>query len=506
MSDGKAENEKRATGAPLAALAAALILVLFLITRLPLIFLRDPFFDELFTIWLTSRGFAGMLEALRDDSGPPLFYFLVRVARLVFEGIASPLVLARSIALLCGLGSLLLLMLRRSLGTTRWIAAVFLSIYLPAVYFSAEARSYALCALLVGVGSLALMTWVEGLSRRALIIAVVSFTLAACSHYYAVLLFPLPAILGVFSRKRTAALSGALASVGCGILFIPGFLLAFSQPEEAIGWMREAETRIAPGPALFLHRLGTAAPYSDGFAPAPPLFVQLVSLAMVLAVLVWRTTKSRRAWIFAAITVLPWLIGLALALAGRPLYFPMRFESIVAVPLALWWGESLQTVPKRARAVVLLALIVLGLYAVNLAVLDHASRQPDEFRRAVLVARAALPSNSVVVASGFAFLETHAQTGADWQPRLMSFPAEQAIHPGWRAEIGPVRINQEIDAVLRSAPEFFWITDSGSGELQILSRKASLTPIFRAGPVYLVRGIRKQGAGASAGTSEPGQE
>lgn len=490
----------------LAALAAVGILGLFLATRLPLIFLREAFFDELFTIWITSKPLAGIVEALRHDSGPPLYYLLVRGARLLCGTLASPLTLARSLALLCGFGSLLMVLLARRLGTSRWLAAVFLTVYFPAVYFSAEARSYALCALLIGAGSLALMNWVEGMERKALTIVVASFVLAAYSHYYAVLFFPLPAILGSFMRRRTAVVSGVLASLACGILFIPGFLLAFSQPEEAIGWMREGVSGMAAGDALFLQRLGPAAPYPDVFASQPPLPLQFISLALVLAVLVWRTPKSRRAWIFAAITVLPWFVAIALALAGRPSYFPMRFESVLAVPLALWWAESLETLPGRARAAVLLALGVLGLYVVNLAVLEHVSRRTDDFRLAARAAPETIPSHAVVVASGFAFLETDAQIGASWRPELRAYPSEQAIHPGWRAGIRPGQISSEIEAVLQDATEFFWIADAGSGELEVLSRKAALTPIFRSGPVYVMRGIRKQDAAGSEGTSKPGPE
>jgi len=490
----------------LAVLAVPGILVLFFATRLPLFFLRDAFFDELFTIWITSKPVAGIVEALRHDSGPPLYYVLVRTARLLCDSFASPLTLARSTALLFGLGSLLLILCARSLGTSRWIAAAFLAVYFPAVYFSTEARSYALCALLIGVGSLSLMKWVESLDRRALIAAVASFVLAAWSHYYGVLFFPLPAILGLSLRRRAASVSGVLASLLCGALFVPGFLLAFTQPEEAIGWMREGGRLIGLADALFLQRLGPASPYPAVFAADPSLVLQLVSLVLVLSVLVWRTPRSPRGWIFAAITVIPWMISMALALLGRPSYFPMRFESVLAIPLALWWGESLQSLPRRARAVIAAVLILLGLYVTNLAVLDHASRRPDDFRLAARAAWASIPADAVVVASGYTFLETSAQTAENWSPVLRAFPREQASHPGWRAEISPDQIPAEVDAVLKGTGEFFWIGDGGSGELEVLSHEAALVLLFRSGPVFVVRGVRKPDEGGSGGTSAPIRE
>lgn len=507
--NGQRTTEKLRRPVPperLPALAAVGILGLFLATRLPLLILRDAFFDELFTIWITAKPLAGIIEALRHDSGPPLYYLLVRAARLAAGSFTSPLTLARCLALLCGLGSLLLILSARSLGTSRRFAAAFLAVYFPAVYFSTEARSYALCALLIGMGSLFLLKWVDSLDRRALVAAVASFVLAAWSHYYGVFFFPLPALFGIFLRRKGALVSGGLASVLCGALFVPGFLLAFTQPEEAIGWMREGGKLIGLTDALFLQRLGPAAPHPALFAPESSPVLQIVSLLLVLGVLAWRTLRSPRGWIFAVITVIPWLISMALALLGRPSYFPMRFESVVAVPLALWWGESLLTLPRRARSVVLMVLLVLGLYVANRAVFEHASRRPDDFRLAARAARAAVPSNALVIASGFAFLETSAQIDASWQPQLQAFPREQAVHPGWRAPIPAAQIPGQIDAVLRDATEFFWIADSSSGELEVLSRRATLTPVFRSGPVYLVRGIRKQDAARSEGTLEPGRE
>ena len=54
-----------------------LIATLFLALRIPLLVVRQPFFDELFTRWIAGKSFGGILVALRFDSGPPLYYFIV---------------------------------------------------------------------------------------------------------------------------------------------------------------------------------------------------------------------------------------------------------------------------------------------------------------------------------------------------------------------------------------------------------------------------------------------
>src|SRR5258708_6462216 len=55
------------------------LVLLFLIPRLALLFAREPFFDELFTRWMSAGSFTGILSALHSDSGPPLYYFIIHL-------------------------------------------------------------------------------------------------------------------------------------------------------------------------------------------------------------------------------------------------------------------------------------------------------------------------------------------------------------------------------------------------------------------------------------------
>src|SRR5438045_3967519 len=57
--------------------AVVLIALVFLALRIALLIAREPFFDELFTVWISGKSFAGIVHALMNDSGPPLYYFVV---------------------------------------------------------------------------------------------------------------------------------------------------------------------------------------------------------------------------------------------------------------------------------------------------------------------------------------------------------------------------------------------------------------------------------------------
>src|SRR5436305_14048711 len=64
---------------PHSPLPSYLIVLLFAAASIPLLIVRAPFFDELFTRWISAKPFTGILAALRLDSGPPLYYFVVRL-------------------------------------------------------------------------------------------------------------------------------------------------------------------------------------------------------------------------------------------------------------------------------------------------------------------------------------------------------------------------------------------------------------------------------------------
>ena len=118
--------------------AAAGILALFFAFRLPLLYYRQPFFDELFTSWISAKSFAGIVAALRYDSGPPLYYFLVHL----FSA-------GRIVSLVASLIAIVLLLREK-----HFLAAAFVAVFPPSVLFAVDARAYALCALFVTVGVL----------------------------------------------------------------------------------------------------------------------------------------------------------------------------------------------------------------------------------------------------------------------------------------------------------------------------------------------------------------
>ena len=375
------------------ALRMTTIVALFLAPRLALLYLRQPFFDELFTRWICAKSFAGILQALHYDSGPPLYYFLIH---LIGD---PPLLVIRAISLLFSTIALIALLVSR-----RFIAAALLAVFPPAVLFAVDARSYALCAMFVAFGILAL-------DRDRPYAAGLLLVAAAYSHYYGALFF-------VFLWKQWRPLTIAV------LLFLPGAWLALHQPRASMAWV------------------GGFPRYPEVLFARPPLWLLIVA-AGLLVVAGYRLNR------YAAMTLIP--LGLALALR---IYFPLRFESIIAVPLVLWLEAS-----AHKRVIPLLMAVWTAICAVG--IIDHVQRPVDGYRDAAMRLRGL---QGPVVATGYLYLETIMVRPAT------AFPAEQAVHPGWRAS---ATSGSELPA-----GTFFWIGERYAPELAIIRRSRSIAPIY----------------------------
>jgi hypothetical protein len=397
-------------------LPSAFCLLTFLAARIPLLVLRAPFFDELFTRWIAARPFAGILSALRHDSGPPLYYFAVHLLG------DPPVETTRVLSLVCAAIAFVVI-----LSWDRLPAALLLAVFPPAVLIAADARAYALCAMFVALAIVAV-------DRGRPMLAALLLAAAGYSHYYGVLFFPM-LLLGSTrpyasgpppARRRYLALPLAV------FLYLPGFWLALHQPTEARAWM----TMNWPD-ALFVR---------------PPLVLAIIgAAALVLSVRVNRY-------------MLMVLVPLILAIALR-VYVPMRFESVIAAPLALWLAESLRN--NRFRLALTTALIAVGTFWTALGIIDHVNRPPDPYRQSARWIAVHIPAKETVIASGYCYLETM----MNGHERVAAFPPEQSEHPGWRALPRP--------EVPIPTGAFYWTGERGAPELGILIRERRIIkPLF----------------------------
>ena len=257
--------------------------------------------DEVITAMRVIPGsFEEMLHRVKtSESNPPLYYVLAWAWAKAF---GTGEVGLRSLSALFGAATVPVgYLIGRQLAGARagLLLAALLAVNPMLIWYSQEARSY---ALLVFFGALSLYFFVRALDTRSgrdLAFWALASALALCSHYYAVFPVGLEAVwLLVALRGRWRAVLPALAAVGgTGLALLP-LLNAQTNPTH-IGWIDHSplpERLWETGVGFLIGETGhvIAEPPRERYALVPSI---LIGLALVLLALRADDRQQRRAWI-----------------------------------------------------------------------------------------------------------------------------------------------------------------------------------------------------------------
>lgn len=466
---------------------AALFIALLSI-RLAYLLVREPFFDELFTLWISRQPLPRLFAAIALDSGPPLYYLLTAAASRLVDHIVA----LRFISLVAGSLAAFAIIAARLPVMTRAAALLLLTVAPLHVHFSTEARAYALCATALGFATVALHGWRMSGSARALLLGAVALLAAAYTHYYGVLAFPLLLLAAVVPGgggewrlpPRGARIRAALiATLAVGVAYVPGFMLAAAQPRAATAWMSDV-----PFPLLSaVRQLAFAAPYPSALMTDPPQILQMLAVALFLTV-VLAGVRNRATWWWGVATLAPALAATVLVMFGARAYFPARFESVLIVPLVIWLAVAIQTFRAGTRRAALLLLAAVAVTTLSLATLSHLRADRGAFRQIAAVAAGVAPEAPIVV-SGLSYLELVAARGGE--AGVIALPAEQALHPGWRATVSRQRLQHEVAALAQQHERIFWLGERGSPEQRAIFSRFRFSVLHREGPLLLAYGVRR---------------
>jgi len=349
---------------------------------------QSLWYDEAVTAHLLRMDLAGMLRAIPDsESSPPLYYVLAWLWTHV-SGFGE--VGLRSLSALFGTATIgVVWALGRRLGGERaGLAAAALVAFNPMlVWFSQEARAYALLALL---GALSALLWLRALERpratgRLLAWGAIA-ALALATHYYAAFLVAPQALWLVLRvpgrRERVAALA---LPVAAGAALAP---LALGQrANDTAAFIGESPllTRLAQLPKQFL----------VGYdAPIEPLLIAISALAVLAgfaglaALLARRVDAPERARAdstrLAAITVVALALPVLSAIGGEDHLITRNV--LFALPLACALAgaglAALAAAAPRPGALALGMACGAGIVAV-VGVAHSADLQRDDWRAAV---------------------------------------------------------------------------------------------------------------------------
>jgi hypothetical protein len=408
------QSRPRARIAGLAALVA-----LSLAARLFLLVERPLWHDETFTVWAARLAPPRLYEALRSDSGPPLFYVLERPFASA-AGTAARDPLARLLPFLAGLA---LFAAARTLprGAARawWIALV--ACFALGNLYAAEARAYAVLALL-GLGIF--LRAALGPESAGRLFGLWALGAAALWTHYLALFVVAAAIclaLGLGRVRAAVALAASAAAFG------PWVPILLAQPPGAMAWLREPPAAAVPG---FLSALGGAGRIPAPFGPTPPPAVFLAGMALGVALCLLVVPAARAD---APVRVAVLFVGLVLVFAliasvWRPVAFAGRCEMAV---LPVWMWAVARAAPGR-RALSAAAGLAAGLgLATTVFVAAGPHSRSTQASAVASVARAARAEDTVLAGPGFYLPALLAADRGLLAARVVPLPADDAGHPGW---------------------------------------------------------------------------
>ena len=329
-------------------------------------------FDEDFTAVAVSHPVDEMLRIVSRDSGPPLFYLLEHVA----AGFGSEPWNLRLVSVAAGIALIPLIAAlgRRVGGDTAGLLTAMFAAGLPAALFtSANARMYGLAGTLVVAAALLLWRAIERPATRAWIAFVAVAAAAVWTDYFSAV--ALAGVLVAAAWLRPSRRAYALAWFGFAVAvatLLPWLVYAADQ-------LNHAGQGFWVPPLSFTGLAGTAGQLFAGpeTRAEPPLRDLLLALQVTAAIAGWLalaglavrwrklSESGSRAGAFCLLAC-GGVVALAAASPWRPL-LEARYAGVMWLPLFALAGAGLALLPRRAAALLLVAVAGPGL-ALSVAV------------------------------------------------------------------------------------------------------------------------------------------
>jgi mannosyltransferase len=282
------------------------------LVRLPTLAQQSFWLDEGYTERLVRMSFGGMLQTIpRTESTPPLYYAVAWVWTRLFGFSEFGL---RSMSALAGIATIPVAyaLARRLAGRpAAAVAGLLLAVSPLMVWFSQEARAYALATLLATITVLCVVGWLQERRRGWLVGWAVAGALGVATHYFVVFVIgPELALLWWGSRRgRPLAMASGFVLVVCAAL-IP---LALAQRGTGHA------DYIAQG-SLAIRVLQVPKQLLLGYASPAQLVTAVVAGGLIFAGALWPLLVSpaarRRAMVPLAVGLGGVLVPIALALVG----------------------------------------------------------------------------------------------------------------------------------------------------------------------------------------------
>ena len=321
----------------------AALIVLAAALRFPALGAQSFWHDEVFTARLVDGNFSDLTDGIRHtESTPPLYYAIAWLADKVFGGGETGLRLASAL-----FGTLLVPVayaIGRELSSRRagLIAAALVAVSPYLLWYSQEARSYALYALLSAASFLFFLRALERATPRTLAAWAVLSALAIATHYFAGFIVGIEAVWLLVACGRSRAVLAAVGGVAATCAVLAPLLLS-QRSSGRVDWIEDT--------SLVTRATDTAKRFISGQYGAPVNALTAAAAVLFLCALVTLFVRAgererARATVALAVALGSIAVPFVLAIGGFD-YFYDHYVIAALVPLLCVAAVGIAAAPGR---------------------------------------------------------------------------------------------------------------------------------------------------------------
>lgn len=347
------QQSKKDTHSKRAFATLGIIVVFAALIRVPLIGADGLWLDETFGAVLSSLPLLELIEQLRADAHPPLYFLVLKTVHLAASAEHWTEGVIRSVSLvfgLLGIGMTYLLARRFISSDAGLMAAYLLAINPMHVHYSREARAYTLLILLITSTIWAVTSLREHPSKKQAVICGVLMSLLAYTHNLAVLiLIPMALwlVLPLYRLQKPSYRDAlVVTAVTALVLYLPWITALLQQVtlvsntdsspmEGGVEWVKPIwdfmfPTQLLRSIAALSH--GSPPPFQNLISVVPPeaLFTAVLSLVLIFLGMFtkvhWRNGSIRN--LMGYLLFAPLILMFLISWFGTPIYIPGRVDTI----------------------------------------------------------------------------------------------------------------------------------------------------------------------------------
>ena len=311
------------------------ILSLFSIS---LIFNNNVWFDEAYTLSLIQHNYSEVIEILKSDMHPPLYFISLKFFCEIF---GYSILVTKIFSVLGYIATLLLgcTVVKKHFGSdTSMVYMLTIGAIPMSLYFSVQQRSYEWCIFFVTLCFIETLLFIKSCKYRHCIIFVIAALFAAYNHIYALLAVGIIfAFLNIYIFTKSKKLIKAiiLSDISIIIGYFPWIFPLLYQTEAAAGsfWLKGVE----------------------------PLSVVVFASGLVISTLILAKKENRRLSVIFAITCVLSVqaIGLLVTIFIRPFYIA-RYSVVISGIFALLVAFGTQHIKEKVKNIICVLLCALN--------------------------------------------------------------------------------------------------------------------------------------------------